>query len=151
MSMISLSIFLCIDESRLEIFFQLIVHILFRLLRDPLITIPTYISETNHRRSQCWNGMSSIHLFICSIYFWSQRNNFNERLFFFNYPLYNTAIHLLSTNYCWPIQIDIYLCNVNSPSFFFLSRSRSLYKWKWFHWLYHIFHKFFVFVLLTYF
>ena len=89
-----------------------------------------YISETNNRRSQCWNGMSSIHLFICSIHFWSQRNNFNERLFFFNCPLYNTAIHLLSTNYCWPIRIDIYWCN-SQLTFLFLFISFSLYLYKW--------------------
>ena len=64
-----------------------------------------------------WNVFyTSVHLFYL---FWSQRNNFNEQLFFVNYPLYNTAIHLLSTNYCWPIQIDIYLWNVNSHFFFF--------------------------------
>ena len=40
-----------------------------------------------------------------------------------------TAIHLLSTNYCWPIQIDIYLWNVNSHFFFIISFSLCLYKW----------------------
>ena len=100
-------------------FFQLIVHILFRLLCDPLNTIPTYISKPNNGRSQCWNGMSSIHLFICSIYFDRNEIILINGCFFVNYPLYNTAIHLLSTNYCWPIQIDIYLWNVNSHFFFF--------------------------------
>jgi len=122
------SIFLCINESRLELFFQLIVHILFifcvihstRFQQHTIVYMQwIYISDTNNRRSQCWNGMSSIHLFICSIYFDRNEIILMNGCFFVIYPLYNTAIHLLSTNYCWPIHIDIYLWNVNSHFFFF--------------------------------
>ena len=64
------SIFLCIDESRLGSFLSFCLIHSTRFQQHTIVYMQwIYISDTNNRRSQCWNGMFSIHLFICSIFF----------------------------------------------------------------------------------
>jgi len=111
MSMISLdlsSIFLCIDE-RVDwnFFFQLIVHILFRLLCDPLNTISTSTQSytcneyTSQKPTCILIGMECLPHICSSVLFIFDRNEIIlMNGCFFQLSTVHTAIHLLSTNYC---------------------------------------------------
>ena len=97
---------------------------------DPLNTIPTSMQSYTYNEytsqkptTEDRNVGMECRPYICSsVLFIFDRNEIilmNGWFFQLLSTVQNTAIHLLSTNYCWPIQIDIYLCNVNSHYLFF--------------------------------
>ena len=129
------SIFLCIDESRLELFFLFAWSTQHDSNSTQSYTCNEYTSQTPTTEDrnvgmECFPYIcSSVLFFFCSIYFWSQRNNFNERLFFLIIHCTHSnpsSIYKLLLTYS-----DGYLFMKCQLTFLFFLISFSLCSYKW--------------------